>query len=197
MPNKLIAILISLLCATSITAQNIYVPDQIQQPKFHISKSQKAVRTSTDIVALALPVATLTGVLIMQDWEGLKQASFTALTTTGATLLLKFTVNERRPDFSNHHSFPSAHTSASFATASFLQHRYGWKFGIPAYTLATYVAWGRCFSKRHHWWDVVAGAAIGTGSAFIFTTPFAKKHNLAIMPFTDGQNIALATSITF
>ena len=33
--------------------------------------------------------------------------------------------------------------------------------------------------KKHDWWDVAAGAVIGAGSAYIFTRPFAKKHNLS------------------
>ncbi|MDE5808582.1 MAG: phosphatase PAP2 family protein, partial [Muribaculaceae bacterium] len=78
--------------------------------------------------------------------------------------------------------FPSGHSSISFATAAFVQRRYGWAVGAPAYALSCYVAWGRVFAKKHHWWDVCAGAAIGAGSAYIFTKPFAKKHNLQISP---------------
>lgn len=176
--------LISILCFCSAEAQ-IIVPDYYQpEPPVEISSAQKVVRTSTDIVALALPVATLTGVLIMQDWEGLKEGALTCVTTAAATYLLKFTVRERRPDRSDFHSFPSGHSAASFATATFLQRRYGWKVGVPAYALSAYVGWGRCFSKKHHWWDVLAGAAIGTASAWIFTTPFARKHDVQIAPVT-------------
>ncbi len=145
---------------------------------FYRTPAQKGVKTSTDVALIAMPVATLTGVLIAQDWQGLKQGAFTAVTTAGATYILKYVVKEERPDHSNHHSFPSGHTSTTFATATFLQRRYGWKFGVPAYVVATYVGWGRVFSKKHHWWDVVAGAAIGAGSALIYTTPFSKKHDL-------------------
>ncbi len=164
---------------------------------FTPTKLQKSVATSNDIVMLALTVATQSRVLIKQDWKGLIQGVETAGATAAATLILKYTVNERRPDGSDMHSFPSGHSAVSFATAAFLQRRYGWAFGAPAYALATYVAWGRVFSKKHHWWDVIAGGAIGAGSAYIFTKPFAKKHNLQIAPVSDGHNFGIYASMEF
>ena len=162
-----------------------------------LSKGRKAVKTSTDVILVAMPVATLAGVLIIGDWEGLKQGAFTAVTTAGATYLLKAIVHEQRPDHTTWDSFPSGHTSATFATAGFLQRRYGWKFGVPAYVLSTYVAWGRCFAKRHHVWDVVAGAAIGSAAAYIFTTPWAKKHDFAMSPVATDTQIGLTASMSF
>jgi membrane-associated phospholipid phosphatase len=70
----------------------------------------------------------------------------------------------------------------AFSGATFLQRRYGWKLGVPAYAVSTYVAWGRVYSKRHDVWDVLAGAAIGVGSALVFTRPFAEKHNVTLAP---------------
>lgn len=162
-----------------------------------LSNNQKAVKTSTDVILVALPVATLAGVLINQDWEGLKQGVFTGLTTVGATYILKAVVHEQRPDRSSWDSFPSGHTSATFATAGFLQRRYGWKFGVPAYVLSTYVAWGRCFARRHHVWDVVAGAAIGSAAAYIFTTPWAKAHSFAMSPVATDTHLGVTASLSF
>ena len=161
-----------------------------------LSDTRNGVKISGDVILIAMPVATLTGVLIQQDWQGLKQAAFTTATTLGATYLLKYTVKKQRPDMSDNHSFPSAHTSILFANAGFVQRRYGWKWGAPAYALATYVGWSRTFAKKHDWWDVVTGAAIGAGSAYIFTRPFAKKHDLAIAPVSDGSHFGLTASFT-
>ncbi len=182
---------------TTLLLTIIVVFNSISQEQIIISDAQKGVRISSDVLLVAMPVATLTGLLITQDWQGLKQGAFTAATTLGVTYLLKYTVNKTRPDGSNSHSFPSAHTSGVFANATFLQRRYGWKIGVPAFVVATYVGWARTYAKKHDWWDVVAGAAIGAGSALIYTRPFAQKHELKIAPVSDGQNFGIVASMKF
>ena len=129
-----------------------------------VTGSRKAVRTSGDVLVFITPVASLATVLATQDWQGLKQGVFTGVTTLGVTYALKYLVKKERPDFSDNHSFPSMHTSVSFAGAAFIQRRYGWKWGIPAYAVSTYVGWSRVYGKKHDWWDVAAGAVIGPGS---------------------------------
>lgn len=173
------------------------VPGEAPVQQFVPTSSQKGVRISTDVFAIALPAAALVGTLCLKDWTGLVQGVETAAVTAAATLILKYSIKERRPDGSDMHSFPSGHTAVSFASAAYVQRRYGWKFGIPAYALSCYVAWGRCYSKKHHWYDVLAGAAIGAGSAYIFTRPWAKKHNLQIAPTSNGTNIGLYASFEF
>lgn len=168
-----------------------------QEQTFTPSKSQKAVRTSTDVILVALPASALAATLIEQDWEGLKEGAFTAAATAGATLILKYAVKENRPDFSNHHSFPSGHAATTFAAATYIGRRYGWKWSIPAYALSTYTAWGRVYGKKHHWWDVAAGAAIGAASAMIFTHPYMQKHEMAIIPVADETTAGIMASFTF
>ena len=168
-----------------------------QEHTFTPSKSQKAVRTSTDVILVALPASALAATLIEQDWEGLKEGAFTAAATAGATLILKYAVKENRPDFSNHHSFPSGHAATTFAAATYIGRRYGWKWSIPAYALSTYTAWGRVYGKKHHWWDVAAGAAIGAASAMIFTHPYMQKHEMAIIPVADETTAGIMASFTF
>ncbi len=192
--NIIVLLLMAFVCGSG-WGQTYFEP--AAKDVYRPTKMQKGVARSTDVVMLALPVATLAGVLIQQDWKGLIQGVETAGATAAATLILKYAVSERRPDGSDMHSFPSGHSAVSFATAAFLQRRYGWAFGAPAYALATYVAWGRVFSKKHHWWDVVAGGAIGAGSAYIFTKPFAKKHNLQLAPVSDGRNFGIYASMEF
>lgn len=184
--KKILVLFLAFLLPLACAAQE-FVP----------SKSQKGVATSTDVLVIALPAAALTGVLVQKDWKGLIQGVETAGVTAAATLILKYSIKETRPDYSNRHSFPSGHSAISFATAAFLQRRYGWAFGAPAYVLSCYVAWGRVYSKKHHWWDVCAGAAIGAGSAYIFTRPFAKKHNLQISPVADLNHWGVYASMEF
>lgn len=194
---KRIQIFLMLLAvfAGSVNAQTYFEP--AAGDVYHPTHVQKGVAKSTDIAVIALPTAALIGVLAQKDWKGLIQGVETAGATAAATLILKYAVKERRPDGSNMHSFPSGHSSVSFASAAFLQRRYGWKVGAPAYAVAAYVGWGRVFAKKHHIWDVVAGGAIGAGCAYIFTTPFARKHNLSMAPVSDGRSVGLSAYMEF
>ncbi len=190
---KYLLLLLFIPISIQAQSQTLALPEEI----FHRSSAQNGVKVSTDVLLIAMPVATLAGVLIEQDWKGLVQGAYTAAATLGATMILKYSVKEWRPDHSNRHSFPSGHTSATFATAAFVQRRYGWKLGAPAYALATYVGWGRIYAKKHHWWDVVAGAAIGAGSAYIFTRPWARDHELQISPIADPVTSTVGVTASF
>jgi membrane-associated phospholipid phosphatase len=80
-------------------------------------------------------------------------------------------VNETRPDGGSH-SFPSGHSSISFSSAEFMRERYGWAYGLPAYAAASFAGYSRVESREHYTHDVVAGAAIGIVSSYIFTKPY-------------------------
>ena len=165
--------------------------------EIEITGARKAVRTTGDVGAVLLPVAGLTAVLLQKDWQGLKQGVFSGVTTLGVTYALKYIVKKERPDHSDNHSFPSMHTSTSFAAAAFIQRRYGWQWRLPSYILSTYVGWTRVYGKKHDWWDVAAGAVIGAGSSYIFTRPFAKEHNLTISPVAGDGHYGVYASMTF
>ncbi len=83
------------------------------------------------------------------------------LLTQGVTQLLKYSVRRLRPDGSSRSSYPSGHSSGTFASATVLQRHYGWKVGIPAFGVASYVAASRITENRHFLSDVIFGAAIG------------------------------------
>lgn len=175
----------------------LFLALSVQAQEIQVTGSRKAVRTSGDVLAFVTPVAGLATVLATQDWQGLKQGVFTGVTTLGVTYALKYIVKKERPDRSDRHSFPSMHTSVSFAGAAFIQRRYGWKWGVPAYLVSTYVGWSRVYGKKHDWWDVAAGAAIGAGSAYIFTRPFARKHQLSISPVAGDGHYGVYASMCF
>ena len=168
-----------------------------EEPEFIPTKSQKGVRTSTDVIAVALPASALAVTLIERDWEGLKEGALSAAVTAGVTLGLKYLVKEQRPDFSNRHSFPSGHSAVTFASATYIGRRYGWKWSIPAYALSTYTAWGRVYGRKHHWWDVAAGAAIGAASTMLFTHPYLRKHEAALVPAVTDTSAGFAMSFSF
>ena len=81
---------------------------------------------------------------------------------------LKAVVNEERPDHSDNKSFPSGHAAMAFAAARSIDKEFRkesiW-IPIAGYAVATAVGVERVVNDRHHWYDVVAGAALGFGSA--------------------------------
>lgn len=79
---------------------------------------------------------------------------------TVVTQGIKLAVDRTRPDQS-HYSFPSGHTSSTFATAAVLQRQLGWKVGAPAYAMALYVGASRMSENKHFASDVIFGAALG------------------------------------
>lgn len=80
------------------------------------------------------------------------------------THAVKKTAQRTRPDGSSRLSFPSGHTSGSFAAATVLQRRFGWRAGVPAFAFASYVGVSRLSENKHYLSDVVAGAALGIAS---------------------------------
>lgn len=74
---------------------------------------------------------------------------------------IKMAVKRPRPDGLKHTSFPSGHAASAFTAATVLQRHYGLKVGIPAYSVASYVAASRLHDNKHYLSDVVFGAGIG------------------------------------
>jgi membrane-associated phospholipid phosphatase len=114
------------------------------------------------------------------------------LLTQGITYGLKTATGRTRPD-GTPRAFPSGHASATFATATVLQRRLGWKVGVPAHALASYVAASRLASNRHYPSDVVFGAALGilVGRS---VTVSAGRVRLSVEPLAvpGGAGIAFA-----
>lgn len=158
---------------------------------------RKFVDGTTDALCL-LPTATAAVLtLVNHDEKGFKQLALSTLTGTAVSYGLSFAIRKNSPDGSTHHAFPSNHTAITFSGAAFLQRRYGWKWGAPAYAISAYVAWGRCFAKKHDVWDVLAGAAIGAGGSYIFTRPFMKGTDVVISPAVIDGHKCLDVAITF
>jgi membrane-associated phospholipid phosphatase len=136
----------------------------------------KTLETSGDILLFAMPAVALGSTIIIGDKKGTWQFTKGFLLNEAITLSLKGIISRERPNMKNNNSFPSGHTSTTFQSASFIQKRYGWKYGIPAYVLAVITGYSRSNSNQHDATDVLAGAVIGIGSAYLFTTPYQKEH---------------------
>lgn len=109
--------------------------------------------------------------LVRGDWPGAKQAGFSLGGAFIVTEGLKHLIPERRPDGSDDRSFPSGHTSVSFAAAATLEKRYGWRVGLPAHVVAAFVGVSRVAAKKHYVGDVLIGAAIGEASGWLLSSP--------------------------
>jgi membrane-associated phospholipid phosphatase len=143
----------------------------------------------------ALFVAALGIPAVQGDWHGALQAGEsmgTALAVTGA---LKYTIHETRPDGSDNRSFPSGHTSASFAAAASLEKRYGWQVGLPAHALAAFVGVARVKADKHFVHDVIAGAAIGEASGWLLTS--RKNASVQWLPWGDTRGGGVGMALRF
>jgi membrane-associated phospholipid phosphatase len=101
------------------------------------------------------------------------------LVAQALTFGLQHSIRRERPDHSAGFAFPSGHTSVTFATATVLQ-QFGWKAGLPAYALASYVAVQRVEANRHYLSDVIFGAAVGIVSGR--AARLGENHSIAVVP---------------
>jgi len=107
----------------------------------------------------------------------------------GLTQTLKYTTRRERPDGSGATSFPSGHAADTFAFATAMERHLGWRFAVPAYVLASYVAISRLPANRHWLSDTVVGAAVGIIAGRTVTTPDRDKYPIAIVPLTGGVGV--------
>ncbi len=98
-------------------------------------------------------------VAVWLDRRVLWRLALTLLVTQIAIEALKLAVGEVRPDGRFFNSFPSGHTTASFAYATImsLHFRWGWIW----FPFACIVGLSRILTNAHWWHDVTGGAALG------------------------------------
>ncbi|MEM9076358.1 MAG: phosphatase PAP2 family protein [Bacteroidota bacterium] len=166
-----------------------------QQP---LTGNQRFHKNNGDILVIALPSLALGSTFIWQDGQkGTYQFSKALTSTLALSYGLKFLINKERPNGENKYSFPSAHTSVAFSSAAFIQRRYGWEYGLAAYALASYVGFTRIKANKHDGWDVLAGAAIGTGMGYLFSNPFDKDRKFQVSTGYIENTLALGFTYKF
>jgi membrane-associated phospholipid phosphatase len=139
------------------------------------------VSNSEVYFALGIPAGMATAGLIRHDKDMMRNAGVTlaaAAINSGISLALKYSINRDRPfvtypDIAKKGkagtpSFPSGHTSSAFAAATSLSLAYPrWYVIAPSYLWAGTVGFSRMDLGVHYPSDVLAGAIIGTGSAYL------------------------------
>ncbi len=96
---------------------------------------------------------------LWRDRQLLWQLLATLLVAQAAIELLKWGVGEMRPDGRMFNSFPSGHTTATFAYATVMSLRSQW--GWLWFLFGGIVGLSRILVRAHWWHDVVGGAALG------------------------------------
>jgi membrane-associated phospholipid phosphatase len=102
---------------------------------------------------------------------------------------IKFIVGRERPNGSNHQSFPSGHSAATFAAATIIERHLGWKKAALGYAIAAYVASSRLHDNVHYLSDVTFGAAVGTIAGRTVTQHGPNMWTLAPAPVQGGYGI--------
>ena len=150
------------------------------------------IEITGDILQIGLPSAALYMTFLKDDVKGRVEFWEALLSSTMITLTLKKTFYKQRPDASNFESFPSGHTAVAFSGASFITHRYGKKYAIPTYLLATFVGYSRVYAKKHYWGDVIVGAGIGILNTLLYTKPLNTNSKVFIDPIQKRIYVELA-----
>jgi len=106
------------------------------------------------------------------------------------TQTLKYATRRERPDGSGRNSFPSGHAADTFAFATALERHLGWRYFVPAYGFASYVAISRLPANRHWLSDAVFGSAVGIIAGRTVTSHEASPFPLAVTAVPGGLAIA-------
>ncbi len=141
---------------------------------------------ASNVLAVALPGLAGAYTLHQEDRSGSEQLAWSLGGTLASTLALKSLIAADRPDHSGNDSFPSGHTAVAFASARFLQKRYGNDMNPWAlYGAAALTGLARIRADKHYWRDTVAGAALGYAFADYFTEQRPGQH-ISLLPTPTG-----------
>lgn len=139
------------------------------------------ISNSDSWLVVGIPVAAGTAGFIKKDDVLFRNACVTlaaVAVNSGITVALKYTINRDRPfktypditkkSAGRSPSFPSGHTSGAFALATSLSLSYPkWYIIVPSYTWAGSVGFSRMDLGVHYPSDVLAGAIVGSGCAWL------------------------------
>ena len=182
--RKIHCLLLFFLWITFGNAQNIDINilrDINGSRNKNLDPTFKSVTNTAVPFSIATPIIIYSVGLIKKDSTIKKQAIFigeTFLVSAFITVALKHSVKRERPfdtysDIDKEtsapgYSFPSGHTSLAFATATSLSMAYPkWYVIAPSFVWAGAVGYSRMHLGVHYPSDVLAGAIIGSGSAYL------------------------------
>jgi hypothetical protein len=159
-----------------------------------LTSREKSIERLGTGVAIALPLVAGGIAYFKQDNVGIAQLLVESTLTVGTAYALKNIVREQRPNGSDFKSFPSETTALAASGSSFLWHRYGWQYGLPAFAMTEFVSYSRVQARQHHWYDTLASSGIAAGYSAILGTRFKERYKLdtSVEPAPDGALLRLS-----
>lgn len=182
--NKVIGFFVFFFCVSIIHAQNVDI-DVLK--KININRNTSLDGTFKSISQTAVPISVATPILIYtlgminNDSVAKQKALFigeTFLASAFITVVSKKIIKTDRP-YDTYpmiqpvvseasYSMPSGHTSTAFATATSLSLAYPkWYVVAPSFVWAGAIGYSRMHLGVHYPSDVLAGALVGSGSAYL------------------------------
>ncbi len=173
--------LVSFGCYRPCFAQNVDVDILKSINPEHPTSLYWRYTSNSAYYAAGLPFATMLYGFIENDATAKRNGVELFINVGASTLITEIMKRgfnctrpaDKYPDdvFSNTvthgHSFPSGHTSLAFSTATTVSLQYKkWYITVPAYVWASSVGYSRMYLGKHYPSDVLAGAAVGIGTAY-------------------------------
>lgn len=189
-----------LSCNQNLLAQNndIELLRKINlQRNTHLDGTMKFISNTEAVIGIGVPVSIVVASYIREDKKLFQKGidmSLALVTSSASTFILKRIVNRKRPAYTypdiqafeiqQNYSFPSGHTSNAFCTATSLSLNFPrWYVIVPSFAWAGVVGYSRMHLGVHYPSDVLAGALLGAGSAYVtykvdkmLRKYFAKKY---------------------
>ena len=182
MKKELLWLMICLLTVNSMNAQNWDINTVKKVNDWEVHDVSRVLSHSGILLPIGLPTAMGIYALAQKNEPLLKEAIYigtSVIEAVGITYGLKHTFDRRRPyeKYPNSvhpiepeasPSFPSGHTAAAFSLATSLSITYPkWYVIAPSTIWACGVGFARINQGVHYPSDVLTGAAIGVGCAFV------------------------------
>lgn len=182
MKKGILLLWIGWMAVFQLPAQNWDINTVKTINSWHVHGLSRGLSHSGLILPVGVPTAMGIYALIEKDQALLKDAIYigtTVVEAVGITYGLKYTFDRRRPyvkypqlvypiEPEDSPSFPSGHTAAAFSLATSLSITYPkWYVIAPSALWACGVGFARMNQGVHYPSDVLTGAAIGVGCAFV------------------------------
>ena len=182
MKKELLWLMICLLTVNSMNAQNWDINTVKKVNDWEVHDVSRVLSHSGILLPIGLPTAMGIYALAQKNEPLLKEAIYigtSVIEAVGITYGLKHTFDRRRPyekypnsvhpiEPEDSPSFPSGHTAAAFSLATSLSITYPkWYVIAPSTIWACGVGFARINQGVHYPSDVLTGAAIGVGCAFV------------------------------